>query len=42
MGRMGTPEEVANAVAFLVSPAAAFITGTNLIVDGGFTSRVQF
>jgi len=42
VGRMGTPEEVANAVAFLASPAAAFITGTNLIVDGGFTSRVQF
>lgn len=42
MGRMGKPEEVANAVAFLASPAAAFITGTNIIVDGGFTSRVQF
>jgi 3-oxoacyl-[acyl-carrier protein] reductase len=42
MGRMGKPEEVANAVAFLASPAAAFITGTNIVVDGGFTSRVQF
>jgi len=40
--RLGTPEEVANGVAFLVSPAAGFITGTNLIVDGGFTKRVQF
>jgi len=39
--RMGSPEEVGNAVAFLVSPAASFITGTNLIVDGGFTRRVQ-
>ena len=41
-GRLGTPEEVANAVVFLASPAAAFITGANLIVDGGFTKRVQF
>ena len=41
-GRIGKPEEVANAVVFLCSPAASFITGTNLIVDGGFTKRVQF
>ena len=42
MGRMGTPEEVANAVVFLASPSASFITGTNLIVDGALTQRVQF
>jgi 3-oxoacyl-[acyl-carrier protein] reductase len=42
MGRMGTPEEVANAVVFLASPRASFITGTNLIVDGALTQRVQF
>jgi 3-oxoacyl-[acyl-carrier protein] reductase len=41
-GRMGTPEEVANAVAFLASPRASFITGTNLIIDGALTQRVQF
>jgi len=41
-GRMGTPEEVANAVVFVASPRASFITGTNLIVDGALTQRVQF
>lgn len=33
--RMGTPEEVANAVMFLLSDMASFITGTSLVVDGG-------
>ena len=42
MGRMATPEEVANAVVFLASPRASFITGTNLIIDGALTQRVQF
>jgi len=42
MGRMCTPQEVANAVVFLASPRAGFITGTNLIIDGALTQRVQF
>jgi NAD(P)-dependent dehydrogenase (short-subunit alcohol dehydrogenase family) len=41
-GRMATPQEVANAVVFLASPRAGFISGTNLIVDGAMTQRVQF
>ena len=41
-GRMGTPQEMANAVAFISSPAASFITGSNLVVDGARTRGVQF
>jgi 3-oxoacyl-[acyl-carrier protein] reductase len=41
-GRMGTPQEMANAAAFLASPAASFISGTNLVVDGALTKGVQF
>ena len=35
--RIGTPEDIAAAVAFLVSDDASLITGTNILVDGGFT-----
>jgi 3-oxoacyl-[acyl-carrier protein] reductase len=35
LGRMGQPEEFANAAVFLVSPAASYITGVMLSVDGG-------
>ena len=39
MGREGEPIEVANAVLFLASDEASYITGTELLVDGGFTAR---
>lgn len=39
IGRMGQPDEVANAVLFLASDEASFITGTALSVDGGYTAQ---
>lgn len=39
LGRMGKPEEVANAVLFLASEESSFITGQAIAVDGGFTAR---
>ena len=39
LGRLGTPEDVADAVAFLASPLAAWISGTDLVVDGGVLAR---
>jgi citronellol/citronellal dehydrogenase len=35
LGRLGTPEEVASAIAFLSTPGGRYITGTTLVVDGG-------
>jgi NAD(P)-dependent dehydrogenase (short-subunit alcohol dehydrogenase family) len=40
-GRMARPEEIARAVAFIASPAASFVMGTNLVVDGALTRGVQ-
>jgi NAD(P)-dependent dehydrogenase (short-subunit alcohol dehydrogenase family) len=39
MGRLGTAEEVTGAIAFLLSPAASLITGSSLLVDGGWTAQ---
>ena len=39
IGRLGRPEEVANAVVFLASDEASFVTGTTLLVDGGYTAQ---
>lgn len=41
MRRMGTPEEVARVVAFVASPAASFMAGSNVVVDGAITTRIQ-
>jgi NAD(P)-dependent dehydrogenase (short-subunit alcohol dehydrogenase family) len=38
LGRLGTPEDVANAIVFLASDRASWITGHALIVDGGFSA----
>lgn len=42
VGRVGAPPDIAAACLFLASPAAGFITGTNLVVDGGMTVKMIY
>lgn len=41
-GRMGTAEEICVQVALLLSPLSSYTTGTNVVIDGGFTKRIQY
>ncbi|KAK2755457.1 short-chain dehydrogenase reductase sdr [Colletotrichum kahawae] len=41
-GRAGAPEDIVNAIAFLVNAASCFITGTDILVDGGVTASVRW
>ncbi|MCX7622951.1 MAG: SDR family oxidoreductase [Thermomicrobium sp.] len=41
-GRIGTPDDIAAVVEFLVSPAASFITGSDILVDGGTIAALRF
>jgi NAD(P)-dependent dehydrogenase (short-subunit alcohol dehydrogenase family) len=42
VGRVGTPEDIANMVAFLASKQAGFMTGQNVVVDGGMTKKMIY
>jgi 3-oxoacyl-[acyl-carrier protein] reductase len=41
MGRIGSPEDVARTIVFLAGPASAYVTGADLVVDGGLISLVR-
>ena len=42
LGRFGEADDVGRSIVFLASPASSYTTGVNLVIDGGFTKRVQF
>lgn len=42
MGRMGSGDEIGKAIAFIASPACRYMTGANILIDGGFTKGVQY
>lgn len=42
LGRFGEPDDVARTLVFLASPASGYTTGTNIVIDGGYTKRIQF
>ncbi|MCY3810738.1 MAG: SDR family NAD(P)-dependent oxidoreductase [Gammaproteobacteria bacterium] len=42
IGRLGNPREIAQAVAYVASPVAGFVTGTNFVIDGGLTKRIHY
>ena len=39
-GRVGNPEDISNVISFLLSPEANYITGQNILVDGGFVDSL--
>ena len=39
IGRMGLPDEIANAALYLASDEASFVTGSTLVIDGGWTAK---
>jgi NAD(P)-dependent dehydrogenase (short-subunit alcohol dehydrogenase family) len=42
LGRIGTPQEIADVVVFLASDASRYVTGTSIVVDGGYLTVKKF